>query len=271
MSKRILLAWLPLLALHGAAFAADDAAARAILAKAGELTRTTRHWDDRDQTLALEITDRRDTVRKRVLRMWTKRYEDDASKTILFFREPAVARGVGVLQWVDPNGPDRQWLYLPVTKRVRQVSGSGKKESFAGTDFSYEDLGLMMDVLTWSAADADSRLLRKEKLEGTPCAVIQLVPTAKQDVSYGAIRLWVGIEDHLVYRYDFDDEKGALRKVLLLSDIRNVDGIPAPFRLEMVNSKAGSRTVALVKDLRFNTGLEDDVFSKRHLERAGPR
>lgn len=252
-----------------AARAGDDARARELLDRARELSRTSRHWTDRHQTLSLEIVDRRGGRRERRLEMWTKRYPDDSSRTTLIFRDPAQARGVGFLQWVDPHGPDNQWLYLPSTKRVRQITGSRKKESFVGTDFSYEDLGLMMDVVNWTAEDATSAMVRDESLEGIPCAVIRLDPGASQDVSYGALRIWVGREDHLIHRYDFLDEKGGLRKTLLVAQIRDVDGIPAPHRLEMLDAKAGSHTVATVDSLQFNVGLDDDVFSIRRLERGG--
>ncbi len=249
--------------------AEDDPRARAMLERARELSHTTRHWSDRQQTLALEIVDRRGGERWRRLEMWTKRYPDDASRTTLIFREPAQARGVGFLQWVDPRGPDSQWLFLPASKRVRQITGSRKKESFVGTDFSYEDLGLMMDVVTWTAADATSALVREDAVEGKPCAVIELTPAASQEVSYARLRIWIGIDDLLVYRYELFDADGALRKTLLVSEVRDVSGIPAPHRLEMVDVKAGSRTVATVEELRFNLDLSDDIFTKRRLERGG--
>jgi len=253
-----------------AAFAADDdPRSRAILDRMAELSRTTRHWQDREQILALQIIDRNGGVRDRRLEMWTKRFGDDASRTTLIFREPPQARGIGVLQWVDPRGPDRQWLYYPSAKRVRQIAGSHKTDSFVGTDFTYEDLGLMMDVVTWTAADATSVFVREASLEGIPCAVIELDPTPVQDVSYAALRLWIGVEDHLVYRYEFIGPKGVLKKTLVLSDMREVKGIPAPHRLEMLDAKAGSRSIATVEALRFDVGLEDDMFTKRRLERGG--
>jgi hypothetical protein len=254
---------------RSAGAADDDARSRAYLDRAGELSRGERHWDDRQQTLALEIVDRRGGKRHRRLEMWTKRYPDEASRTTLIFREPAQARGVGFLQWVDPHGPDSQWLYLPVNKRVRQITGSRKKESFVGTDFSYEDLGLMMDVVTWTAADARSSFVREETFEGKKCAVIDLEPFESQDVSYGRLRIWMGVDDHLVYRYQFYDETGDLLKTLVVSDVRAVDGIPAPHRLEMIDAKAGSHTVAEVEALQFNLGLSEDIFTKRRLERGG--
>ncbi len=246
----------------------DDPRARALLSRSRELSRTVRHWSDREQTLSLQIIDRRGGIRNRGLQMWTKRYDDDASRTILFFREPPQARGVGFLQWVDPRGPDRQWLFLPSTKRVRQISGSRKKESFVGTDFSYEDLGLMMDVASWSVEDATSQWLREEKYDGVACAVIRLKPTEIQEVTYAAIEVWIGGEDSLIRRYNFLDAQGRLRKTLALSDFRPVDGIPSPYRLEMLNARAHSRTIASVQSLKLNGGLDDAVFTKRRLERG---
>ena len=243
---RILLTGLVVLTAS-VAVAEDDARARKLLDRAGELSRTTRHWTDREQTLALEIVDRRGGKRRRLLDMWTKRYPEDASRSTVIFREPAQARGIGVLQWVDPDGPDSQWLYLPASKRVRQITGSRKSESFVGTDFSYEDLGLMMDVLTWTVEDATSKLIREERVEGKLCAVIELRPDASQEVSYSALRVWLGTDDQLVYRYEFLDDEGKVKKNLLLTEIKEVDGIPAPHRLEMFDLRAGSRTIAEVR------------------------
>lgn len=247
----------------------DDTRAREILDRAAELSRTSRHWNDREQVLSLQIIDRNGGVRERQLQMWTKRYPDDASRTMLVFREPPQARGVSFLQWVDPRGPDRQWLYTPSTKRVRQISGSRRKDSFVGTDFSYEDLGLMMDVLNWPASEASSRLVEEAELGDIQCYVIEVVPAAAQEISYSALRLWIGRGDHLIHRFEFIDRKGALAKTLILSDFRDVANIPAAHRMEMVDARAGSRTVASVESLQFDVGLAEDVFTKRRLERGG--
>jgi hypothetical protein len=268
-SLRLAVATVVSLCAVAAVAANDDPRARAILDRVAELSRTTRHWQDRDQTLALQITDRKGGVRDSRLQMWTKRYADDTSRSILVFRDPPPSRGIGVLQWVDPRGPDRQWVYYPSGKRVRQITGARKTDSFLGTDFSFEDLGLMMDVVTWTAADATSTYLRDAALEGIPCAVIDLDPAPDQEVSYAALRLWIGVDDHLVHRYEFLGPKGVLKKTLVLSDMREVAGIPSPHHMEMVDAKAGSRSTAIVESLQFNLGLDDDVFTKRRLERGG--
>ena len=241
--------------------------ARQLLDKVRRLNQTTRKWTDRSQGLRLTIIDRRGGERKRELKMLTKKYGDDASRSILFFHSPPQVQGIGFLQWIEPQQPDRQWLYLPALKRVRQITGSTKRESFVGTDFSYEDLAIMSEILDWTESDARSRLLGDEAVDGQPCAIIEFTPL-EADVGYGKIRLWLGRDDLVAHKYEFDDGGGRRAKTLLVSDIRTIRGIPAAHGLEMRNERSGSRTVVVVKDLRYDTGLTDDVFTQRRLERG---
>ena len=53
-----------------------------------------------------------------------------------------------------------------------------------------------------------------------------------------------------------------------LSDIRNVGGIPTAFRWEMKNEQNGSRTVVEFSEIKYDTGLSDDLFTQRSLERG---
>lgn len=262
-----------LLAVSSAAAAPTPGApvpgGRALLDEVRALNRTTRHWTDRHQVLDLTIVDRRGGERERSLEMWTKRYDDDASKTLLFFREPPQARGVGFLQWLDPHGPDHQWLYLPAVQRVRQITGSRKRESFVGTDFSYEDIGLMLDVLNWSEEDASSTLVGEDRVDGQICAIIALHPSEKQEVSYETVRIWIGRQDRALHRMEMEDEDGNLVKALTLTELSDVGAIPVAHLLKMENTRGGSHTIAQVRSIDFDRGIGDDMFTERRLERGG--
>ncbi len=244
-----------------------DGGARALLDRVRQLNETTRKWEDRSQRLDLTIVDRRGGERRRKLEMLTKKYGADASRSILFFHAPPQVRGIGFLQWVEPHQPDRQWLYLPALKRVRQITGASKQESFVGTDFSYEDLAIVSEILDWPEGDAGSSLLRDETTDGHPCAVIELVPT-DPDVGYGKIRLWLSRDDLVVRRYEFEDRKGRLSKSLLVSKIEPINEIPTAQHMEMRNERSGSRTIVDFSEVRYDAGLEDNVFSQRRLEQG---
>lgn len=256
------------LTLAVAAGAAEEGAARTLLDAVKRLNQTTRKWTDRVQQMHLTIVDRRGGEARRELEVLTKRYGDDASRSIMFLRAPAPVRGIGFLQWIAPQEPDRQWLYLPALKRTRQISGGARTDSFVGTDFSYEDLSIMADVLDWGEESAHAALTGSDTIDGHVCDIIELTTTPAADVSYGKLRLWLGRDDQVVRKYEFADAEGQVAKTLLLSDIRTTGGIPAAYRLEMRNTRNGSHTLVELTELQYNTGLDDEVFTQRRLEKG---
>jgi len=249
----------------GACRAAAQATARSLLDEARKLSQTTRKWTDRTQELKLKIVDRRGGERNREVVIKFKKYPEDRSRSIVFFRAPSDVRGVGMLQWANPKGKDEQWLYLPELGKPRQIAGAAKKESFVGTDFSYEDLAIITQVLDWTDSEVQSTLLRDEEVDGQKFHVIEFVPTGK-DLSYGKIDVWLRADDLLLLRYQMLDQSGQVLKRLLLSDVRNVGSIPTPFRMEMNNEQNGSRTNVEFTEIKYDSGLSDDDLSQRALE-----
>jgi outer membrane lipoprotein-sorting protein len=247
--------------------ALGDEAAQALLEQVRKLNQTSRHWDDCVQRLKVTIRDRRGGERQREMEVFIKRYPEEATRTILFFRAPPEVRGIGFLQWVDPRSTDRQWLYLPELKRTRQITGTSRRESFVGTDFSYEDLALRIELVDWTDDDAATRIVAEEPCEDHTCAVIEFSPK-KDDVSYGRIRLWLGRDDLVAHKYQFEDRNGRLSKTLTTADIRVVGNVPTAHRLEMQNERGGSRTVVVLTEVAYNRGLRDSLFTERHLERG---
>ena len=241
--------------------------AEAILARVRHLGQTTRHWSDRVQRLHLRIIDRRGGERQRDLVIYLKKYPEDRTRTLVFFESPPDVKGVGMLQWADPHAQDQQWLYVPELKRVRKIGAGAKQESFAGTDFSFDDLAIMSQITDWTEADARSEFVGTESLDGQPCQVIQFTPHGKT-LTYGRIVVWLRADDLVVLRYTMHDSAGRQQKVLSLSDLRPVGTIPSAFRMQMQNVGAGSRTVVDFTEIKYNVGLADDLFTQRALERG---
>jgi hypothetical protein len=253
--------------LLGADATTSERATRGLFAKVYELNHTTRAWTDRTQQLLVTIVDRRKNERRRTIELYTRKAGDDSSRSILFFRSPPEVEGIGLLQWIDPDDEDRNWLYLPALKRIRQITGSSKRDSFVGTDFSYEDLSLIQEILDWTAKDATTSLSGEEIVAGQSCSIIDVLPK-DVDVGYGKIRVWLGKEDLVVHKYTFEDRNGLLVKTLLVSDIRMIKQIPAAHRLEMRNERTGSHTIIEFSKIVFDTGLAEDMFTQRRLERG---
>lgn len=254
-----------LLALGAPALAAESARQMLDRAKA---VNDAREPKDSSQKTKMTLFDSRGGQRLRDLEMFGRNDGHGERKNLTFFLSPPEVKGVGFLSWSHPDKDDDQWLYLPELKRVRQIGGSSRKQSFQGSDFSYDDLALFDDIRDWTEAEAASKLLRENEAEGgVPCAVIELVP-ARRDYEYSRFVLWLDRAGSTFRKIEFYDQSGELLKTLTLSGWETIDGVPTARHVEMANHEKGTKTVVEISDVRYNRGLAEEVFSERTLERG---
>lgn len=257
----VLLAFLP--RQSGADTAAE------ILDRARALYNTTRHWTDRSEHLTLIITGSGGDERRRQLTVSTKRYAGDEEKSLSIFLDPAEVKGTAFLQWTHKNAADEQWLYLPDLRRTRRITGDLSNESFMGTDFSYQDLGILSEAQSWTEDEAPSTLVREETVDGSPSYVIDMHPK-KENIAYGRLQIWLDRDKLIIRRIDFFDKSDAPIKSLRFESIEDIGPFPTPHVLEMRNLKTGSHTRIEATDVKYNSGLSDDLFTQRYLERGAP-
>jgi outer membrane lipoprotein-sorting protein len=229
----------------------------------------SREPKDFSQRTKMTLVDSRGGERVRDLMVYGKNYGHRTRKSLTFFLSPPEVKGVGFLSWSSPGKDDDQWLYLPELKRVRQISGSSRKQSFQGSDFSYDDLELFDEIRDWTEEEAKSKLVRDgEIVDGARCAVIELEPSG-QDYEYSRFALWLDREDSTFRKIELYDKKdGALWKTLTLAAFETIDGVPTPRHIEMANAKKGTKTILDISEVRYNRGLGDEVFTERALERG---
>ncbi len=242
---------------------------REILDRIHVLNAAERGWVDCKQEMAITITDKRGNVRKRTLTLFTKKFPsdgEDARRTIVFFTAPEEVNGLGILQWSKPHGEDQQWLYLPELKRIRQISGGAKADSFAGTHLSYEDFSIISQVADWSSSDAVASIVVEGNEESVSAAVIDMVPTGKK-VAYTKIRIKVRLVDSVIVRLQFFSELGVL-KTVELEDIRTLGTIPTTHKINVVDERSRGHTEVVISNVLYNRVLPDDMFSQRSLDQG---
>jgi outer membrane lipoprotein-sorting protein len=243
--------------------------AREVLDQAKQLDDTTRKWTDRVQTMTLRIHGKGGGVRERTLKVFDKRYGEGEDKAASFFLAPPDVKGTGFLQWAHQGRDDDQWLYLPELKRTRRITSRLRDQSFMGTDFTYRDLELLGEIQDWTEAEAPSKLVGTETIEGQACHVIELRPQ-QADRAYAKIMMWMDQAMLVARKLDFYDAQDAHVKTLAQLDVRDIGPIPTPHRLEMRNVKKGSHTEVALTDVRYDSGVPDDLFTERQLNRGAP-
>jgi uncharacterized protein len=219
------------------------------------------------QRMRMVIVDSRGRERIREIESRSLELGGGERKSLIVFLAPRDVRGVGFLSFAHKERDDDQWLYLPALKRVRRITASGRTQSFQGSDFTYEDLDLFDEIPEWTEEDAAATLLRRDTVDGRDSAVIALSP--KRDVGYGRIVVWLDPEASLFRRIELYGKHGAeLEKTVSLRDYRDVDGIPTAHLLEMATVKKRTKTRIELSEVRYDQGLDEDLFSERQLERG---
>jgi len=95
------------------------------------------------------------------------------NRRMVEFLAPPDVKGTAILLVERSDADDDIWIYLPALKKVRRLVASNKKDSFAGTDFSYGD------VIGHKVDEWHHTLRGEETLDGVACFVIESTPRSE--------------------------------------------------------------------------------------------
>lgn len=205
---------------------------------------------DQTQDMELLLIDKSGSERTRTLKMWQK--GDDMR--MVKFLSPADVRNIGFLSLAD----DVMYLYLPAFKKVRRIAAHVKNQKFAGTDFTYDDMGT-----TEYAEDYDARLVE----EHPENYVLELVPKEGTEKDYGRLKMWVDTGTFYPTRTEYYDRAGNLWKVMERRKVGQIEGYWISSETEMHDLKIEHWTIMRLSEITFDTGLADAMFTERYLQR----
>jgi outer membrane lipoprotein-sorting protein len=216
---------------------------------------------DRKTEAIMILFDKGGGTRSRSLTEYSKKADPEAYKVLVVFKSPPDLKNVGFLIHAHTFAERDLWAYFPEYKRVRRIPTSSQDDSFFGSDFSYDDFGGPPNL-----DDYKFSILKEDVVGDKPCYVVEVTPKIRRKytryVAWVAKDLWI----HLKINY-YQEE--TLYRAGAFTDIRIIDSIPTPFRLEMENKKTNHRTELTVENIQYHTHFSDDLFSQRSLERAG--
>ena len=223
--------------------------------------------DDLSQTMTQTLVDRNDNRRVRHMASFRKDYGRD-KKMIVFFTEPANIRDTALLtfDYDDPERDDDQWLYLPALKKVRRISAADRGDYFMGTDFTFEDMKQTPEL-----SDYHWKLLGSEQVDGQDCWKVEGRPVSDavmRDLGYSRMVQYVRKDNDMTIRVDYQDQAGRELKHLHVLDLRQIQGIWSPMKVEMINVQSRHKTILEFSEQSYNTGLKDRLFTQRSLKRG---
>ncbi len=181
----------------------------------------------------------------------------------IYFHRPPDVRDMTFLVWKYPGRDDDRWLYVPALKLVRRIAASDKRSSFAGSDFSYED------VSGREPEEDTHKLLKEEKVGERAAYVVESVPKDPASVDFGRKVSWIDRATWLPLKEEYYDRRGELSRLFTAEEVKEVQGFWTVTRRVMKNVQTGHWSESVMAEVRYNQKLLPELFTERAL-RAPP-
>ncbi len=235
---------------------------------------------DSRMTLRMRLFDRHNRARERVLTLDALRGRTapgaapsapEGDRLLIRFTYPNDIRGTALLVWEHPDADDERFLFLPSLGRVRRIAGTEAQESFAGSDFTYEEIGgREFDEYTYAFAGPDGeRASWTSPAGGAPRDAWRLESKRKDSSApFPRVVSLVLKDSFMVVQADIYNRRNERQKVYTVNELKQIEKIWTAIRSEMTNALEKSRTELTVESADYNVDLREADFSRRELERG---
>ena len=187
--------------------------------------------------------------RKLAFRAWSKGMD----KSLIRFTAPAKDAGTASLTLEDD-----MWSFSPKINRVIRIPPSMRGQSWMGSDFSYQDLAKVDDIVR----RYHHQILKEEKNDlGMSIYLIESIPKENAPVVWGKEHLLIR-EDYIMLEHVFFDQDGKLIKRLISEDITMIGGRLYPRVMKMIQvENPGESTEVIHKSIDFRPELNQSLFT----------
>lgn len=212
---------------------------------------------DGSARVRMTITDSSGGTRVRELSILRLNTGEAKQKFYVYFTDPADVRKMAYLVWKNPGGSDDRWLWLPAKSLVKRIAPGDKRTSFAGSDFVYEDVsgrGLGED--------------NHEILETTDSQyVIRNTPKDRSSVEFDHYDVWIDKDSLLPRKAEYYDKNGKIYRRVEGLKVETIQGFPTIVEAVATDLNTGSSTRNTFSDVKYDIGLQENIFSERFLRR----
>jgi outer membrane lipoprotein-sorting protein len=220
--------------------------AKEILKKADEVTYAP---EDQQAKVKMIMVDKRGNEQVR-----EAEYIQKGSEMRLFrFTSPASQKGVAFLSLPD----DVMYIYMPAYGKEQRIASHVKNQSFAGTDFSYDD----MESKTMSE-EYDPKLIS----ETEDSYVLELVPKPDLRSDYSKLIMTVRKDNFYFSKVEYYDRGGRKVKILENKGIEKVNGYWVAMDMLMTDLLKDHSTRMVTEELVVDSNIPEEEFSVRKLK-----
>ena len=196
---------------------------------------------------------RPDWERSSQLKSWTK----GRANALVRFVAPAKDAGNATLKVAE-----KVWTYTPRINRIIRLPYSLMSQSWAGSDFSYNDLSRTDNLLH----EYELRIVNTEVLEGHSVYTVVAVPHENAPVVWGKEELVIR-DDYVLLKQTFFDQDMVAYKRMETLEIAELGGRVFGIRMRMYKVEEPNRWTELeYLAAEFDLELKDRLFTQFSLK-----
>jgi hypothetical protein len=215
------------------------------------------------QKIELRSTDRIGSEKILVADLYLKRFADESTGLIAYFKEPEDLRGTRLLI-IEKAPMNEMYLYMPALFKIRRITSKRISSSMYGSDFSYEDLERLYGMLSSEAAEQKADAL----IDGQAVYVLVTRPSEGSGSKYESVVSYFDKKTCVARKVEFFEAGARLRKVLLVDadKVRSIGGIKVPHEYLMNDIRDKTETRMTVREVRLDVPIPDTIFDHTKLK-----
>lgn len=167
------------------------------------------------------------------------------------FTYPESQAGIGFLSLPD----DIMFVYLPAFGKERRIASHVKNQTFAGTDFSYEDMESVPASEKYSP-----RIITTTETE----YVLELVPKKQGNSEYGKVVIYIDKKNYTSSKTEYFN-KGGIKIKELTNKFAKQGNYWYAATAEMTDLRSGHKTRMTISSVSFDNNLPDSIFTIKNL------
>lgn len=162
---------------------------------------------------------------------------------------------------------NEMWHWMPSIGRLIKLPPSMMSQGWMGSDYTNNDILKEASIVE----DYNHSLLGEDKVNGTICYKIKMVPKEDAAVVWDRVIKWISKEHFNQLKTEYYDEDGELVRTEILSEIREMDDRMIPTHIEVIpENEEGKKTVLELNEIQFNRNIPDNFFSQQNMKRVRP-
>ena len=223
--------------------------AEALLKEADE-----RHFRFDTQLISVRMTMFGGADKGRQIEMTTRMKGEN--KRAIEFHKPADLKGMRVVI----KGRNDIKVRIPDMNKVRKVASHARRQTFYGTDWSFDDMTMLRLAKDFAPKIVD---------QNDTHVVLELLRKEGVDLSYAKLRVLIDKTEIMIPEIQYFDDDGKMVREQVRTDLKTMpNGHKLYHRVEMRNKTRDHKTVVDVLKEEVNIDLPDSTFSRRWLVRG---